>query len=177
MTSALGLKLQEAIEAAEARKAMADWTEPTPTPMTTKPTPVSEATFNAVRDNPGSTRAQVCAVLDTQGYKPASTTSLISVMLGYGIVVEEDGKLRAIGDTYKSRVVFNPRLKQKPGPKAKKQPKVVPQAAPAPAPAPAPVPALRSTIITTNFDVDSIIKNLTIMQAKALRDTLNNLFK
>jgi len=173
MTSALGLKLQEAIEAAEARKAMADWTEPTPTPMITKPTPVSEATFNAVRDNPGLTRAQVCAVLDTQGYKPASTTSLISVMLGYGIVVEEDGKLRAIGDTYKSRVVFNPRLKQKPGPKIKKHPKVVPQAVPQAVPVPAP----RSTIITTNFDVDSIIKNLTIMQAKALRDTLNNLFK
>ena len=161
MTSALGLKLQEAIEAAEARKAMADWTEPTPTPMTTKPTPVSEATFNAVRDNPGLTRAQICVVLDTQGYKPASTTSLISVMLGYGIVVEEDGKLRAIGDTYKPRVAFNPRLKQKLGPK------VAPQAAPAP----------RTTIITTNFDVDSIIKNLTIYQAKELRDALNNLFK
>ena len=173
MTSALGLKLQEAIEAAEARKAMADWTEPTPTPtpMTTKPISVSEATFNAVRDNPGLTKAQVCAVLDTQGYKPASTTSLISVMLGYGIVVEEDSKLRAIGDTYKSRVAFNPRLKQKLGPKDKKPLKVVPKVVPQAAPAP------RSTIITTNFDVDSIIKNLTIMQAKALRDTLNNLFK
>lgn len=153
MTSALGLKLQEAIETAEARKAMANWTEP----MNIS---VSEATFNAVRDNPGLSKTKICAVLEKQGYKPASTTSLLSAMLRYGIVVEADGGLRAIGDTYKTRVAFNPRLKQKVA-------KVKVKEAPAP----------RTTIITTNFDVDAIIKNLTIYQAKELRDALNNLFK
>jgi len=159
MTSALGLKLQEAIETAEARKAMANWTEPMNTIS------VSEATFNAVRDNPGLTKKQVCEVLEQRGYKPQSTTSLVAAMLGYGIVVEENGGLRAIGDTYKSRVVFNPRLKVKLGPKAKTQPEAPKTLAP------------RSTIITTNFNVDSIIKNLTVYQAKELRDALNNLFK
>jgi hypothetical protein len=42
---------------------------------------------------------------------------------------------------------------------------------------PQPTPAPRSAIITTNFSVDNILKNLTIMQAKELRDALNNLFK
>jgi hypothetical protein len=154
MTSALGLKLRDAIETAEARKAMEDWT---------KPISVSEASFNAVRDNPGLSKTKICAVLEKQGYKPASTTSLLSAMLRYGIVVEEDGGLRAIGDTYRTRVVFNPRLKRKVA-KVATVAKVVPQAP-------------RSTIITTNFDVDSIIKNLTIYQAKELRDALNNLFK
>jgi len=155
MTSALGLKLQAAIETAEARKAMEDWT---------KPISVSEASFNAVRDNPGLSKTKICAVLEQQGYKPASTTSLLSAMLRYGIVVEEDGGLRAIGDTYRTRVVFNPRLKQKGAKVAKVKAKVE-------------APAPRTTIITTNFDVDSIIKNLTIYQAKDLRDALNNLFK
>ena len=157
MISALGLKLQEAIETAEARKAMANWTEPMNTIS------VSEATFNAVRDNPGLTKKQVCEVLEKRGYKPQSSTSLVAAMLGYGIVVEENGALRAIGDTYKSRVMFNPRLKQKPATATTK--------------APQPTPAPRSTIITTNFNVDNIIKNLTIYQAKELRDALNNLFK
>jgi len=152
MTSALGLKLRDAIETAEARKAMEDWT---------KPVSVSEATFNAVRDNPGLTKPKICAVLEQQGYKPASTTSLISAMLRYGIVVEDNGGLRAIGDTYRTRVAFNPRLKQK-GAKVK---------------AKVEAPAPRTTIITTNFDVNNIIKNLTIYQAKELRDALNNLFK
>lgn len=165
MTSALGLKLQEAIDAAEARKAMADWTNPVTT-LITMNISVSEATFNAVRDNPGLNKTKICAVLEQQGYKPASTTSLLSAMMRYGIVVEEDGGLRAIGDTYKTRVAFNPRLKQK---VAKVRVKVAKVEAPTPAP--------RTTIITTNFDVGSIIKNLTIYQAKDLRDALNNLFK
>lgn len=167
MTSALGLKLQEAIEAAEARKTMADWTNPVTTLITMNNTiSVSEATFNAVRDNPGLTKTKICAVLEKQGYKPASTTSLLSAMMRYGIVVEEDGGLRAIGDTYKTRVAFNPRLKQK---VAKVKVKVAKVKVPTPAP--------RTTIITTNFDVDNLIKNLTIYQAKDLRDALNNLFK
>lgn len=122
MTSALGLKLQEAIEAAEARKAMAQWTEPT-TPMNTTPTlSISEVTFNAVRDNPGLIKSKIVALLEKQGHKPTSTTSMLSIMIRYGIIIQEEGKvLRAVGNKYKSRVEFNPRLKQKLGPKPKRK--------------------------------------------------------
>jgi len=142
MTSALGLKLQEAIERAEARKAMEQWTEPTPvttpTPMNTTSTlTVTQATFNAVRDNPGKTKTEIGRMLEPQGYKFQSTTSLVSVMLGYGILIQEEGKLRAIGDTYKSRVEFNGRLSKKR--KAKKEIRLIRRPAPADTPASDPV--------------------------------------
>lgn len=38
-------------------------------------------------------------------------------------------------------------------------------------------PAPRTAVITHGFSVDKIIRNLTILQAKELRDALNNLFK
>ena len=125
MTSVLGLKLQEAIEAAEARKAMANWNEPvtTPTPMTTTPTltgSISETAFNMVRDNPGKTKAQIVDMLEAQGYKATSTTSMLAMMIRYGIIIQEEGKvLRAVGNKYKPRTAFNPRLKQRLGPKPK----------------------------------------------------------
>ena len=128
MTSVLGLKLQEAIEAAEARKAMAQWNEPvtTPTPMTTiTPTStvsISEAAFNMVRDNPGNTKAKIVELLEKQGHKPASTTSMLAMMIRYGLIIQEDGKvLRAVGNKYKPRTAFNPRLKQRLGPKPKRK--------------------------------------------------------
>jgi hypothetical protein len=122
MTSALGLKLQEAIEANEARKAMAQWNEPT-TPMNPTPTlSICEATFNMVRDNPGLTKSKIVALLETQGHKPTSTTSMLSIMIRYGIIIQEEDKvLRAIGNKYKPRTEFNPRLKQKLGPKPKRK--------------------------------------------------------
>ena len=142
MTSALGLKLQEAIERAEARKAMEQWTEPTPvttpTPMNTTSTlTVTQATFNAVRDNPGKTKTEIGRMLESQGYKFQSTTSLVSVMLSYGILIEENGKLRAVGDTYKSRVEFNGRLSKKR--KAKKEIRIVRRPVPVDTPASDPV--------------------------------------
>ena len=122
MTSALGLKLQEAIEANEARKAMAQWNEPT-TPMNPTPTlSICEATFNMVRDNPGLTKSKIVALLEKQGHKPTSTTSMLSIMIRYGIIIQEEDKvLRAIGNKYKPRTEFNPRLKQKLGPKPKRK--------------------------------------------------------
>ena len=120
MTSALGLKLQEAIEANEARKAMAQWNEP----MTTiTPTfSICETAFNMVRDNPGNTKAKIVELLEKQGHKPASTTSMLAMMIRYGLVIQEEGKvLRAVGNKYKPRTAFNPRLKQKLGPKPKRK--------------------------------------------------------
>jgi len=131
---------------------------------------VTRSTFNAVRDNPGCKRKPVLAGLETQGYKLASTTSILSQMIKQRLVREEsDGKLYANFEEYVP-------LKATSKPKAKlvKKAKVQPQAQAGIA---ALQPVSRSAIITTNFDVDNILKNLTILQAKALRDALNNLFK
>jgi hypothetical protein len=131
---------------------------------------VTRATFNAVRDTPGCKRKAILFGLERQGYKLASTTSILSQMIKQRLVREEaDGKLYANFEEYVP-------LKATSKPKAKpvKKAKVQPQAQAGIA---ALQPVSRSAIITTNFDVDNILKNLTILQAKALRDALNNLFK
>jgi hypothetical protein len=73
-----------------------------------------------VRDNPGNTKAKIVELLEAQGHKPASTTSMLAMMIRYGIIIQEEGKvLRAVGNKYKPRTAFNPRLKQRLGPKPK----------------------------------------------------------
>lgn len=99
--------MQEAIERAEARKAITQWEQPTTTS-------VSEASFNMVRDNPGKTKTQIVDLLAASGYKAASTTSLLSIMTRYGIIAyNEDKTLRAVGDKYKSRAEFADTKKRK----------------------------------------------------------------
>jgi len=51
---------------------------------------VTRSTFNAVRDNPGCKRKGILAQLETQGYKLASTTSILSQMIKQRLVREED---------------------------------------------------------------------------------------
>jgi len=132
---------------------------------------VTRSTFNAVKCNPGWTRKIILAHLEGAGYKPASTTSILSQMIKQRLVREEaDGKLYANFSEYMplkgtSKVKVKAKVKAVKAVKAEAGIAALQPQAP------------RSAIITTNFDVDSILKNLTIMQAKALRDALNNLFK
>lgn len=160
MTTALGLKMQEAIEAAEARKAMAEWTvRNTPTPMTTKPISLSETTFNMVRDNPGTTKGRVITLLEKDGHKAVSTTSLLSAMLRYGILTQNENKtLYAVGDTYKSRVEFNKQLAKK-----RKIVRMIKKDTPEVKP-----PATNG--------IDAIIDSLSLHSAIELRNRLNKLF-
>lgn len=61
---------------------------------------VSRATFNYVRDNPGLGRVQVVSDLILQGYKKASTTSLIAQMIKQGLLRETNGALFATQAEY-----------------------------------------------------------------------------
>lgn len=147
--------LKEKLEAA-----IAEWEEPTGKQFFRVTNNVTRATFNMVRDNPGITRRETVDKLTPLGYKDASTSTLVSQMIRQRLIRSEDGALYANSPEYtplKTRMRIQSKV-------AKKDKKV---AAPAP----------RTAIITTNYDVNNIIKNLTIYQAKELRDTLNNLFK
>jgi hypothetical protein len=108
MTSALGLKLQEAIETAEARKAMEQWNKAPDASIS-----VSETTFNTVRDNPNQTKKQIASLLQSKGYNPSTSVAMLNIMLRYGLLVQEDGQLRAVGNKYTSRVEFNKQLSKK----------------------------------------------------------------
>ena len=144
---------------------------------------VTRATFNVVKDNAGITRKEAITLLDKQGYGTSSTATLLSQMIKQRLIrMENDGKLYAnFAEYVPLKAKLRKILAQKNPAKIKEvkrayvkrsvEPKedvgiaaLQPQAA-------------RTAIITTNFSVDSILKNLTIMQAKELRDALNNLFK
>lgn len=144
---------------------------------------VTRATFEFVKANPGITRPEVCKLLDKQGYKPSSTASLLTAFIRQGQMELTDGKLFTTSNEYvtlktgpaaKKKAAKVKRMATKAAKVAKAAPVVEAGIA---ALQPQPTPAPRSAIITTNFSVDNILKNLTIMQAKELRDALNNLFK
>jgi hypothetical protein len=88
MTSLLGQKLQEAITSWE--------TKPKGQHRFGITNNVTRSTFNYVRDNPGCTRKSAIEALDAQGFKQASTTSLLSVMVRQRLFREApDGTLYA----------------------------------------------------------------------------------
>ena len=103
-------------------------------------TGVSQATFEYVRRNPGKTKAVAIRDLEVQGYKPTSTTTLLSAMVRQKqILVDTDGKLRTAADHY-TPVKYVPSSKAaKP---VKPAPKFVPIAHVAPAETPQGLAAL-----------------------------------
>lgn len=76
---------------------------------------VTRSTFNAVRDTPGCTRKAILFGLAVQGYKLASTTSILSQMVKQRLVREEsDGKLYANFKEYTPlRSTSKPKVKAK----------------------------------------------------------------
>lgn len=144
---------------------------------------VTQATFDLVKANPGITRSQTYRALEQKGYKPSSTASLLTAFIRQGQMELTDGKLFTTSNEYtplktgqaaKKKAAKVKRVATKATKAAKAAPVVEAGIA---ALQPQPTPAPRSAIITTNFSVDNILKNLTVMQAKELRDALNNLFK
>jgi hypothetical protein len=87
-------------------KVINEWDKDAPAPTEYKQdgrttTGVSQATFEYVRRNPGKTKAVAIRDLELQGYKPTSTTTLLSAMVRQKqILVDTDGKLRTAADHY-----------------------------------------------------------------------------
>jgi citrate lyase alpha subunit len=153
-----------------------------------QPANVSIDTYNYILANPNKTVQQYTDQLVAQyKFKPASVSSLIYQMLKVGRLQRSDKGVYAVDAVYraikpselkaarkasKANAPAKPKKeapifkeKQSAGIAALKNPQPLAQV------------MQRSAIITTNFSVDNILKNLTIMQAKELRDALNNLFK
>lgn len=64
---------------------------------------VTEITFDTVKNNPGKTRGEIIAILDAQGYKHSSTSSLLSMMVASGLVAQHQTtkQMHALTDTYR----------------------------------------------------------------------------
>ena len=129
---------------------------------------VTRVTFNYVRDNPGLTRIAVAQALEKQGFKKASTTSLLGQMVKQGHMREVLGGLYTNQSEYtplKSAKVFANKLAKE----AKfQQPKVEKKVARV---------ASTNTLLADVFDAEKFVDGMTLKQAKAVYDVLSKIFK
>lgn len=133
---------------------------------------VTRATFNAVRDTPGCTRKAILFGLGIQGYKLASTTSILSQMIKQRLVREEDdGTLYA---NFKEYVPLKGTSKPKVKAKVKVQAKLkaVPIEA---APQPQAKQATKAERIMVDFD--EWIQEIPLMQAHMVYVRLKQIFE
>jgi len=173
----------------EMSKLLNQWNKPETT-MTQPPikidkrvtTNVSRELFEHIKMYPGETAKQVARDLDKRGFKPASTTSLISQFTRYGLIRKEDDKLYAIAPEYKSVYRKEPKktiadLNGKGLPDLRT---VLAQRIEATAPSRGsrPRPTKPSVFITRHVDFDpkQMIGTLSVYHAKALYEKLKSMF-
>ena len=173
MTSLLGQKLHEAMTKWESEL------EPTPAPAPAHPhrfgvtNNVTRTTFNYVRDNPGCTRQEAIRALDAQGFKQASTTSLLSVMVKQRLLREmSDGTMFANVAEYKPLMQSQKKKYAKTKTKARERVEAIPTTPIAP-----PVEKRAQLIMhRTPDDMDKYIDTLNVRQAKILMEKLKAIF-
>jgi hypothetical protein len=161
-------------------QAMSDWETPETEDKSTgkhlfKTTNnVTRATFNAVKCNPGWTRKIILAHLEGAGYKPASTTSILSQMIKQRLVREEaGGRLYANFSEYMplkgtSKPKVKVKVKAAPTPQAGKEKKYTPVEA-------APQPQARQE--RRVMDIDDWLNEVTLMQARHVYLKLKVIFE
>ena len=140
---------------------------------------VCRSTFEHIRDNPGKTRKEVCSALAERGYKASSTTTLIGQMIKQSHVRESNGLLYALNTEYKTLKGSKAWAKLQAAKAApRKHVELVSKSTgevinPRPAPEPAPVAMPQ---INSAWDADVLLNSLSIVQARALYDSLRKIF-
>jgi hypothetical protein len=157
MTSLLGQKLQEAITSWE--------TKPKGQHRFGVTNNVTRSTFNYVRDNPGCTRKAAIEALDAQGFKQASTTSLLSIMTKQRLLREMDD-----GQMFANVSEYTPLAQSQKKVKKTKTPPVVHMDLDR--------SQKRAQLIMhrTPDDMDKYIDTLNVRQAKTLMEKLKAIF-
>lgn len=172
-------------ELAKVNEAISSWEAPEPPQPAPKsgyfkPTNnVTRATFEYVRDNPGLTRLRIMDVLDAKGYKRTSTSSLLVQMCKQGMLKDQNGALFALQKEYsplKSGKTFA-RAVAKAAPKAAKVAK--PKKPKTPVEATPGVEAMLKSVQvveTPALSIESILRSLSVLEARRLYDELKTLF-
>jgi hypothetical protein len=160
----------------ELSKVINAW-EPTPTKEEPKKyftttNNVCRATFECIRDNPGKTRKDVCNTLLARGYKTASTTTLIGQMIKQFHVRESNGLLYAIKTDYEPLKGSKAWAKLQ-GMAQRKHVELVSKST---GKVFNPRPAQEAPQINSAWDADVMLNSLSIVQARALYDSLRKIF-
>lgn len=159
---------------------------------------VSRATFNYVRDNPGSTRKEIIAALEHQNYASGSVSSLIAQMVRNKLIHITNNLYYADADEYRPlkslKAIKKLEAKAEPKPKRKYTKRTDAgvtgigallreklEATPNPVyhedQTPPVVPERKGFVsLVRNRTPESIIDNMTVYQARELYDHLKQLF-
>lgn len=141
-------------------------------------TGVSHATYNYVKNHPGVTKAKAIEILNIQGYKPTSTTTLLAAMIrNKQIIVDLKGGMTVAKDTYEP---IKTQVRAKPKPVQVRNAKPVQEVASpveqaqgiAALTALAPTPETRGTTLTAQH----ILRTLNVQEAFALYKELAAMF-
>ena len=158
----------------ELAKVINSWDTPKPEPTAeAKPyfsvtNNVCRATFECIVANPGKTRTQISKMLEKQGYKKSSTTSLMGQMVKQGLVRDANGLVYANSTKYvplKSAKVWANHVAKQTEKSIKTKPlRLVKQ------------PVQETPQINSTWDADVMLNSLNIVQARALYDSLRKIF-
>ena len=87
----MSLSLQEQLS--QVKEAIATWEEPEDKPAHQFKTTngVTRAVFDCIKYNPGTTKSRAMHVLEVQGFKKASTSSIIATYIRQGTFVNKQG--------------------------------------------------------------------------------------
>lgn len=167
------------------RKALSEWdTEPPTTAAPAQPVPkahfavtnnVCRATFDCIKNNAGSTRKEVIAALTAQGYRAASTTTLIGQMLKQYHVRESGGGLFATSDQYVPLKGSKAWAKLQDSAQRKKVTIVSKRTGEVINPRPEPAPVVVVVPVEKEWEPNDVIAKLNVHQALALFKALRNI--
>ena len=151
----------------ELSKVISDWSEPEMTQTTSHstfaaPANTSRDTAEYIMANPGLTRKEICDNLSARGYHRATVYALLVQMSRQKRTTEVNGKVTANYTEYRPLMSFKAWAKQNAKPAKAKTPKVA--------------PAQEPQQINSAWDADVMLNNLSIVQARALYDSLRKIF-
>lgn len=128
---------------------------------------VTRATFDYVKNNPRQSCKTICKALEKQGYKAASVGSLLTQFVKNGLCVKDaNGNYTTIANEY-SPVKASKRLKAKQVIEKAKTTRGEGIAALSPQPKYIPV---------TEWNVQAVLNEMSIVQARAMYDELKKIF-
>lgn len=159
-------------------QAMSDWETPKTQDKPTakhlfKPTNnVTRSTFDLIRANPGITRKEAYRILEQQGYKMASTASLVSAFIRQGQVELTDGKMFATSNEYIPLKGGKDKPKAKPMTKAFKEAVAIIKTKPIKA---APQPQAKQE--RRVMDIEEWLNEVPLMQARMVYMRLKEIFE
>lgn len=181
----------------ELSKVINSWEAPTQAASKPEPTPAKEAeakpyfsvtnnvcraTFDCIRDNPGKTRTEIGVMLEKDGFKRSSTTSLMGQMVKQGLVRETQGLVYANYPEYKplksAKVWARHVAKQAAEAPKRKRIEIVNKRTGEVITTGGTIAAstLPMPQISTALDAEAMLHKLSIVQARALYDSLRKIF-